>query len=127
MDAFLLVTFFNFAAKPYFEQWHAFDAQVFCDKLGNAVHLSERDCSIQRRHQKVLEECPAPHIPEQMRTMLGNTAVQAAKAVGYVNAGTVEFIVDKHTNDFYFMEMNTRLQVALRGGWDGRCLDQELG
>eukprot|EP00803_Ostreobium_quekettii_P000420 evm.model.scf_443EXC.3 EVM.evm.TU.scf_443EXC.3 scf_443EXC:46577-57770(+) len=87
------------------------EVQVFCDAHGNAVHLFERDCSIQRRHQKVLEEAPATNISEKVRATLGQTAVQAAQAVGYVNAGTVEFIMDKATQEFYFMEMNTRLQV----------------
>ncbi|CAH1986241.1 unnamed protein product [Acanthoscelides obtectus] len=87
------------------------EVQVFSDHHGNNVHLYERDCSVQRRHQKVIEEAPAPNISENLRQKLGLTAVTAAKAVGYVGAGTVEFILDKKTEDFYFMEMNTRLQV----------------
>ncbi|OMH81936.1 Methylcrotonoyl-CoA carboxylase subunit alpha, mitochondrial [Zancudomyces culisetae] len=87
------------------------EVQVFADKHGNAVYLFERDCSVQRRHQKILEEAPAPHLSKSVRQMLGEKAVAAAKAVGYVGAGTVEFIVDSKTQEFYFMEMNTRLQV----------------
>nr|CAI5868997.1 unnamed protein product [Callosobruchus analis] len=87
------------------------EVQVFSDHHGNNVHLYERDCSVQRRHQKVIEEAPAPNISESLRQKLGLTAVKAAKAVGYVGAGTVEFILDKKAEDFYFMEMNTRLQV----------------
>ncbi|KAJ3048724.1 hypothetical protein HK097_010262 [Rhizophlyctis rosea] len=87
------------------------EVQVFADTIGNAVYLFERDCSVQRRHQKVLEEAPAPGLSEEMRASLGAKAVAAAKAVGYVGAGTVEFILDTDENKFYFMEMNTRLQV----------------
>ncbi|XP_066582981.1 methylcrotonoyl-CoA carboxylase subunit alpha, mitochondrial [Prorops nasuta] len=87
------------------------EVQVFADRHENAVYLFERDCSIQRRHQKVIEEAPAPGISEELRSELGSAAVRAAKAVGYVGAGTVEFIMDPKTNNFYFMEMNTRLQV----------------
>lgn len=87
------------------------ELQVFADKFGNAVHLLERDCSIQRRHQKVLEEAPAPNLPQEVRQAMGDAAVACAKAVGYVGAGTVEFLVDSVTNEFYFCEMNTRLQV----------------
>jgi 3-methylcrotonyl-CoA carboxylase alpha subunit len=84
--------------------------QVFGDTHGNAVHLFERDCSVQRRHQKVIEEAPAPGLSAAQREEMGAAAVAAANAIGYVNAGTVEFIMDRH-GDFYFMEMNTRLQV----------------
>ncbi|EIE19193.1 biotin carboxylase [Coccomyxa subellipsoidea C-169] len=92
------------------------EVQIFADTLGNAVYLFERDCSMQRRHQKagtslVIEEAPAPGISEDFRRSIGEAAVAAARAVGYVNAGTVEFIVDTDTGDYYFMEMNTRLQV----------------
>ncbi|KAK2583143.1 hypothetical protein KPH14_009167 [Odynerus spinipes] len=87
------------------------EVQIFADKYGNAVYLYERDCSIQRRHQKVIEEAPAPGISQELRLELGETAVRAAKAVGYVGAGTVEFIMDRNNYNFHFMEMNTRLQV----------------
>lgn len=87
------------------------EVQVFADKLGNAVHLFERDCSVQRRHQKIIEEAPAPDLLLEIRQQLGEKAVAAAKAVSYVGAGTVEFIMDNETQQFYFMEMNTRLQV----------------
>ncbi|WCL52688.1 acetyl/propionyl/methylcrotonyl-CoA carboxylase subunit alpha [Gimibacter soli] len=91
------------------------EVQVFADTHGNAVHLFERDCSLQRRHQKVVEEAPAPGISADMRSKMGDAAVRAAKAIGYRGAGTVEFIVDVANGidgaPFYFMEMNTRLQV----------------
>ncbi|XP_039947656.1 methylcrotonoyl-CoA carboxylase subunit alpha, mitochondrial [Bactrocera tryoni] len=87
------------------------EVQVFADQYGDAVYLWERDCSVQRRHQKIIEEAPAPGLSEQLRRELGEAAVRAAKAVGYVGAGTVEFIMDKEDLSFHFMEMNTRLQV----------------
>lgn len=86
------------------------EVQVFGDHYGNAVYLFERDCSVQRRHQKIIEEAPGPGIEPEVRKKLGEAAVRAAKAVNYVGAGTVEFIMDSKHN-FYFMEMNTRLQV----------------
>ena len=87
------------------------EVQVFADKYGNCVALGERDCSIQRRHQKILEESPAPHLDEALRQDLWSKARAAALAVDYEGAGTVEFIFDNDTGEFFFMEMNTRLQV----------------
>ncbi|WP_194743480.1 acetyl/propionyl/methylcrotonyl-CoA carboxylase subunit alpha [Thermaurantiacus tibetensis] len=93
------------------------EVQIFGDRYGNIVHLFERDCSLQRRHQKVIEEAPAPGLSERLRHILGVAAVTAGTAIGYVNAGTVEFLLDMDDRDeagdpkFYFMEMNTRLQV----------------
>jgi len=86
------------------------EMQVFADEWGNTVYLGERECSIQRRHQKVLEEAPSPLVDPEMRRRMGEVAVRVAKAAGYANAGTVEFLVDQQKN-FYFLEMNTRLQV----------------
>jgi 3-methylcrotonyl-CoA carboxylase alpha subunit len=85
--------------------------QVFGDRFGNVVHLFERECSIQRRHQKIVEETPSPYLDADLRARMAAAAVSAAKAVNYVNAGTIEFIVDVDTGRFYFLEMNTRLQV----------------
>lgn len=87
------------------------EIQVFGDKHGNHVHLYERECSVQRRHQKIIEECPSPSVPHEVRMKMGEAAVRAAKLINYVGAGTIEFIFDNTTKDFYFMEMNTRLQV----------------
>ena len=86
------------------------ELQVFADKHGNCVHLFERDCSLQRRHQKVIEEAPASVLSEETRAKMGEIAVSAAQAIGYVNAGTFEFLVDPQEN-FYFLEMNKRIQV----------------
>jgi acetyl-CoA carboxylase, biotin carboxylase subunit len=87
------------------------EIQVFADEHGNVVHLGERECSIQRRHQKVVEECPSPINDTQLRQRMGEAAVKIARAVAYVGAGTVEFLVADATREFYFLEMNTRLQV----------------
>jgi acetyl-CoA carboxylase biotin carboxylase subunit len=86
------------------------EMQILADEHGNCVYLGERECSIQRRHQKVLEESPSPAVTPDMRRRMGETAVQAAKAANYSNAGTIEFLADSRSN-FYFLEMNTRLQV----------------
>ena len=86
------------------------EIQVFADQHGEAVYCFERECSMQRRHQKVVEEAPAPHLPADVRQRMGEVAVKAAKAIGYTNAGTMEFLVDAN-HDFYFLEMNTRIQV----------------
>ncbi|HEX8439811.1 acetyl-CoA carboxylase biotin carboxylase subunit [Archangium sp.] len=96
--------------EKYLEKPHHVEIQVFADQYGNTIHLNERECSAQRRHQKVVEETPSPILTPEMRAKMGEVAVKAAKAVGYVGAGTVEFLVDVHRN-FYFLEMNTRLQV----------------
>ncbi|MDO4268897.1 MAG: acetyl-CoA carboxylase biotin carboxylase subunit, partial [Eubacteriales bacterium] len=96
--------------ERYVEKPRHIEFQIMADKHGNVVHLGERDCSIQRRHQKVLEESPSIAISGELRRKMGETAVQAARAVGYENAGTIEFLLDKNKN-FYFMEMNTRIQV----------------
>ena len=86
------------------------EVQVLADTQGNCIYLGERECSIQRRHQKVVEEAPSPFVSPEMRAAMGEVAVKAAKAVGYVSAGTIEFLVDQ-SGEFFFMEMNTRLQV----------------
>lgn len=96
--------------EKYIESPRHIEFQILGDAYGNVIHLGERDCSIQRRHQKVLEESPSPAMDEALREKMGRTAIQAAKAVGYESAGTIEFLLDKHRN-YYFMEMNTRIQV----------------
>jgi acetyl-CoA carboxylase biotin carboxylase subunit len=95
----------KFIVKP-----HHIEFQILADNYGNTVHLFERECSVQRRNQKLIEESPSPFLTEDLREKMGQAAVKAAKAVGYQNAGTIEFLVD-YNRDFYFMEMNTRIQV----------------
>lgn len=96
--------------EKYIEDARHIEIQILTDEYGNAVYLWERDCSIQRRQQKIIEEAPAPLFDENMRAKLGEAAVKAALSIGYANAGTIEFLVDSK-NHFYFLEMNTRLQV----------------
>jgi len=96
--------------EKYCEQPRHVEIQILADKHGNVIHLGERDCSIQRRHQKLLEEAPSTISTPELRAAMGDAAVKAAAAVGYNSVGTVEFLVDKH-NNFFFMEMNTRVQV----------------
>ncbi|WP_096434714.1 acetyl-CoA carboxylase biotin carboxylase subunit [Alteribacter populi] len=97
--------------EKYIENFRHVEIQVLADTHGNVIHLGERDCSIQRRLQKLVEETPSPAITKEKRAEMGEAAVRAAEAVDYVGAGTVEFIFDHQTGDFYFMEMNTRIQV----------------
>lgn len=96
--------------ESYLERPRHVEIQILADSLGNVVHLGERDCTIQRRHQKLLEESPSPAVTEPLRRKMGRIAVEGAQAAGYVNAGTVEFLLDED-DSFYFMEMNTRIQV----------------
>jgi acetyl-CoA carboxylase biotin carboxylase subunit len=96
--------------EKFVEEPRHIEVQVFGDNFGNVIHLNERECSIQRRHQKLIEEAPSPIMTAELRAAMGEAAVRGAKAVNYAGAGTVEFLVDKHRN-FYFMEMNTRIQV----------------
>ena len=96
--------------EKYIEEPRHIEIQIAGDQYGKACHLSERDCSIQRRHQKLLEETPSPFMTAELREKMGEAAIKAAQAVKYEGVGTVEFLVDKHRN-FYFMEMNTRIQV----------------
>jgi len=96
--------------EKYIEKPHHVEIQILADEYGNAIHLGERDCSIQRRHQKVLEESPSPIIDEKLREEMGKAALKAVKVAKYSNAGTIEFLVDKY-GKFFFMEMNTRIQV----------------
>lgn len=96
--------------EKFIENPRHIEFQILGDSFGNVVHLGERDCSVQRRNQKVIEEAPSYILSDELREKMGDVAVRAAKAVNYVNAGTIEFLVDKN-NDFYFMEMNTRIQV----------------
>jgi acetyl-CoA carboxylase biotin carboxylase subunit len=97
--------------EKYLAEAHHIEIQVFGDKNGNLVHLFERECSVQRRHQKIIEESPSPLLTPELRAKMGEAAVNAAQAVNYYNAGTVEFIFEPKTQQYYFLEMNTRLQV----------------
>lgn len=96
--------------EKYCERPRHVEIQIMADKHGNVIHLGERDCSIQRRHQKLIEEAPCAILPDEVRQRMGDCAVAAAKAVNYSSVGTIEFLLDAN-NDFYFMEMNTRVQV----------------
>lgn len=96
--------------EKFIDEPHHIEIQVLGDQFGNVTHFGERDCSIQRRHQKLIEEAPSPFISDELRMRMGETAVLGAKSVDYEGAGTIEFLVDKNHN-FYFMEMNTRIQV----------------
>ena len=104
--------------EKFVEEPRHIEIQVAGDQYGNVCHLSERDCSIQRRHQKLVEESPSPFMTDDLRERMGEAAIQAAKAINYESVGTIEFLVDKHRN-FYFMEMNTRIQVE-------HCVTEEV-
>ena len=96
--------------EKFVEKPRHIEIQILADGYGNTIYLGERDCSIQRRNQKVMEEAPGPTISEELRASMGEVAVRAAKSIGYKNAGTIEFLLDNSGN-YYFMEMNTRIQV----------------
>ncbi len=96
--------------EKYIENPRHIEVQIIADSFGNTVHLGERDCAVQRRNQKIIEEAPSPFVGEELRARLGEAAVRLARAVGYQNAGTIEFIVDEKGN-YYFIEVNTRIQV----------------
>jgi acetyl-CoA carboxylase, biotin carboxylase subunit len=104
--------------EKFVEEPRHIEIQVAGDQYGNVCHLSERDCSIQRRHQKLVEESPSPFMTPELRKAMGDAAIKAAKAINYESVGTIEFLVDKHRN-FYFMEMNTRIQVE-------HCVTEEV-
>jgi acetyl-CoA carboxylase biotin carboxylase subunit len=96
--------------EKYIEEPRHIEFQIVGDQYGKVIHLSERDCSIQRRHQKLVEECPSPFMTDELRQKMGDAAVKAGQSINYEGVGTIEFLVDKYRN-FYFMEMNTRIQV----------------
>jgi len=104
--------------EKFVEEPRHIEIQIAGDQYGNVSHLSERDCSIQRRHQKLVEESPSPFMTDELRTRMGDAAIKAAKAINYESVGTIEFLVDKHRN-FFFMEMNTRIQVE-------HCVTEEV-
>jgi acetyl-CoA carboxylase biotin carboxylase subunit len=104
--------------EKFVEEPRHIEIQVAGDQYGTVCHLSERDCSIQRRHQKLVEESPSPFMTDELRMKMGEAAKQAASAINYESVGTIEFLVDKHRN-FYFMEMNTRIQVE-------HCVTEEV-
>lgn len=97
--------------EKYCEHPRHVEIQVLCDRYGNRIFLGERDCTIQRRHQKIVEECPSPVLSDKLRREMGEAALRLCAKVNYQNVGTVEFLVDRETREFYFMEMNTRIQV----------------
>jgi acetyl-CoA carboxylase biotin carboxylase subunit len=104
--------------EKFVEEPRHIEIQIAGDQYGNVCHLSERDCSIQRRHQKLVEESPSPFMTDELRQRMGDAAIKAAQAINYESVGTIEFLVDKHRN-FYFMEMNTRIQVE-------HCVTEEV-
>ena len=97
--------------ERYVEKSRHIEIQILGDAHGNVVHLGERECSIQRRHQKIIEESPSPRVSDEIRTAMGDAAVMLAKKIKYQSAGTVEFLFDDKTGEFWFLEVNTRLQV----------------